>query len=97
MAHLEIESAGARAKVGSAHRLRGEYRSDFTETRPAPERATGAARGTTGAIATHDISHDANQSHRKWPVAEDGRLAIPAATKGVNPLDLKNEMASGAG
>jgi hypothetical protein len=45
----------------------------------------GAARRTTGDIATHEINHDASQLHRKWPVAADGKLAIPAATKEVIP------------
>ena len=41
----------------------------------------GAARRTTGDIAAHEISHDASQFHRKWPVATDGKLAMPAATR----------------
>lgn len=45
----------------------------------------GAARTTTGDIAAHEINHDASQFHKKWPVAKDGRLAIPAATREVIP------------
>jgi hypothetical protein len=45
----------------------------------------GAARRTTGDIAARDISHDASQFHRKCPVATDGKLAIPAATREVIP------------
>jgi hypothetical protein len=49
------------------------------------DRIAGAARRTTGAIATHDTSHEASQFHRKWPVAMADKLAIPAAMKEVNP------------
>lgn len=45
----------------------------------------GAANNTTGNIITQAINHEENQFCTKWPAALDGRLAMPAAMKQVNP------------
>jgi hypothetical protein len=45
----------------------------------------GAATTTSGSIVTHDTSQATIQFRKKLPTAIDGTLAIPAATKDVNP------------
>jgi hypothetical protein len=45
----------------------------------------GAASRTTGNIVTQAINHDASQFRKKFSAASDGRLAMPAAIKQVNP------------
>jgi hypothetical protein len=45
----------------------------------------GATMTTSGNIVAQDISQDTIQFRKKLPVAIDGKLAIPAAIKDVNP------------
>jgi hypothetical protein len=45
----------------------------------------GAATTTSGNIVAQDASHDTIQFRKKLPLAIDGKLAIPAAIKDVNP------------
>jgi hypothetical protein len=45
----------------------------------------GAAMTTSGNIVAQDNSQDTVQFRKKLPVAIDGKLAIPAAIKDVNP------------
>jgi hypothetical protein len=40
---------------------------------------------TTGNIVIQAINQDASQFRKKLPVASDGRLAMPAAIRQVNP------------
>jgi hypothetical protein len=58
----------------------------------------GAAMTTSGNIVAQDISQDTIQFRKKLPVAIDGKLAIPAAIKDVNPDldDSKNKVAIAA-
>jgi hypothetical protein len=45
----------------------------------------GAASRTTGNIVSQAINQDVSQFRKKLSVASDGRLAMPAAIKQVNP------------
>ena len=45
----------------------------------------GAATTTSGNIVAQATSQDTIQFRKKLPVAIDGKLAIPAAIKDVNP------------
>jgi hypothetical protein len=45
----------------------------------------GAASTTTGNIVTQAINQDASQFRKKFSVASDGRVAMPAAIRQVNP------------
>ena len=45
----------------------------------------GAASTTTGSIAAHEMTQDNSQWIRNWPIVTNGKLAIPAAIRHVNP------------
>jgi hypothetical protein len=45
----------------------------------------GAASKTTGNIVTQAINQDDSQFCKKLPAANEGKLAIPAAIRQVNP------------
>ena len=45
----------------------------------------GAASTTTGSIAAHEMIQDNSQWIRNWPIVTNGKLAIPAAIRHVNP------------
>jgi hypothetical protein len=49
------------------------------------DRIAGAATTTSGNIVAQEISQDIAQLLRKLPVARNGKLAIPAAIRDVNP------------
>ena len=46
---------------------------------------TGAASTTTGNIVTHEMTQDNSQWVRNWLIVTNGKLAIPAAIRHVNP------------
>ena len=45
----------------------------------------GAASTTTGSIAAHEMIQDNSQWPRNWVIVTNGKLAIPAAIRHVNP------------
>src|SRR5262249_11620191 len=49
------------------------------------DRIMGAASTTTGSIAAHDATQDNSQWVRNWLIVTNGKLAIPAAIRHVNP------------
>jgi len=49
------------------------------------DRIRGAASTTTGNIVTQEMAHDNSQWTRNWPIVTNGKLAIPAAIRDVNP------------
>ena len=49
------------------------------------DRIAGTATTTSGNIVAQETSQDITQLLRKLPVARNGKLAIPAAIKDVNP------------
>ena len=49
------------------------------------DRIMGAASTTTGSIVTHETTQDTSQWVRNWVIVTNGKLAIPAAMRHVNP------------
>lgn len=49
------------------------------------ERMMGAASTTTGSIVIQETVQASNQCERNWLIVVNGRLAIPAAIRHVNP------------
>ena len=49
------------------------------------DRIIGAASTTTGSIVTHEMTQDNSQWVRNWVIVTNGKLAISAAIRQVNP------------
>ena len=45
----------------------------------------GAASTTTGSIAAHEMTQENSQWVKNWRIVTNGKLAIPAAIRHVNP------------
>ena len=74
------------SRAGMSLRWRGDYLVCSSRVRAsASDLIAGAASRTTGNIVTQAINQDASQFRKKFSVASDRRLAIPAAIRQVNP------------
>ena len=81
-----LERAVLARRAGMSLRWRGDYLVCSSRVRAsASDLIAGAASRTTGNIVTQAINQDASQFRKKFSVASDGRLAIPAAIRQVNP------------
>jgi len=57
----------------------------FVRTEISSHLMAGAASTTTRNIVAYEINQDDNQFCKKRPIASAGKLAIPAATRHLNP------------
>ena len=81
-----LERAILASRAGMSLRWRGDYLVCSSRVRAsASDLIAGAASRTTGNIVTQAINRDASQFREKLSVASDGRLAMPAAIRHVNP------------
>ena len=79
-----LERAILASRAGMSLRWRGLVCSSRVRA-SASDLIAGAASRTTGNIVTQAINQDASQFRKKFSVASDGRLAMPAAIRQVNP------------
>src|SRR6516164_6842924 len=69
----------------SGHCLPCESRYSPLVRRKETDRITGAASTTTGSIAAHEMTQDNSQWMKNRLIVTNGKLAIPAVIRHVNP------------